>query len=311
MKKIFFLPIAALIMQYSYSQNIKISDLNIPTSPAFVFLDKSPASVEKPATPKALSVSLINIWQESGAVEIAPYWLKDRPAYTFTDNIKNQAPLLQTFALSAATAKTDTSTLISAGLRTQLVRIYSKDIQEKIEVQRRKIVELLSNEELDEEAIKAAKKELNTILAKKELNIEVAGAYSGTSTKATALSANKAGAWLNLRWTPAKSPVDLVFLTRYSWAVGNKAKHSRDSTFFDYGINISCQTDDFDVQLEYVNRRDIAVRKSFDRFVFVANYQVYPGIIAVASLGKEFKKVNNVFSALGVKFGISKEKAKP
>jgi hypothetical protein len=271
-------------------------------------MDKSPASIEKPSSPRALGLSLINVWRNSGAIEFTPYWFKDRPAYTFEDNLKKRSPILQTFAISAATAKEDSNTLIAAGFRTQLVRIYSVTHAAKILAQKRKIVELLSQEnpdDIDQAAVSDAKSELNNLQSKVSFNAELAGAFMGQSGPAKALASTKAGCWLNLRYTPDKFP--LVVLARYSWITGNISPSGKNAAFFDYGANLSYQDKNYDVEVEYVNRRDIDAKQDYDRFALVANYQIMQGIVAVASLGKDFKKVDNIFGILGIKFGISKE----
>ena len=315
MKKTFTIGCCIILAAQSFSQSgtVKLNDLNMPSSPAFVLMDKSPASIEKPSSPRALGLSLINVWKNSGAIEFTPYWFKDRPAYTFEDNLKKQTPILQTFAISAATAKEDSNTLIAAGFRTQLVRIYSAASAAKILAQKKKIVALLSQEnpdDIDQAAVNDAKAELNNLQSKVSFNAELAGAYMGQSGPAKALASTKAGCWLNLRYTPDKFPLDIVVLARYSWTTGNVSVAGNDSAFFDYGANLSYQDKSFDVAIEYVNRRDISAKQGYDRFALVANYQLMPGIVAVASVGKDFKKVDNVFGILGIKFGISKEYAK-
>ena len=165
-------------------------------------------------------------------------------------------------------------------------------------------------EDIDLNAIQEAKKELNNLQSKTTFNVELAGAYMGQSGVKTKLASTKAGFWLNMRYSPDKFPLDFVFLARYSWAAGITSASGKDSAFFDYGVNLSYQNKDFDLEIEYVNRRDFAAKANFDRFALVANYQIIPGIVAVASLGKNFNEVNNVFGLLGVKFGISREFAK-
>ncbi|HEX6170986.1 MAG TPA: hypothetical protein VFZ33_14955 [Chitinophagaceae bacterium] len=315
MKKILLAIIITTAISICYGQvPLKINDMNMPTSPAFVLLEKSPSSIEKPSNPKAFAVSLINVWQNNGALEFAPYWFKNRPAYTFDDNLKKKAPIFQTFGISAATAKTDSIRNLSVGFRTQLLRLYSDIMKNTILSLKNKIVDLLSvedPEDIDLNEIKKAKDSLHNLQSKVTFNTELAAAYMGESSTSKDLASTKAGVWLNIRWTPYKFPLDFVLLARYSWATGANSKSGKDSAFFDYGINLSYQDKEknFDVQLEYVNRRDYSAQSNYDHFALVANYQIIPGIVAVASIGKEFKAVNNVFALLGVKFGISKELA--
>jgi hypothetical protein len=296
---------------FANAQTVPINDLNIPTSPAFVMLGQSPASIEKPSNPKALGLSLINLWQGNGAVEFTPYWLTNKPSYTFSDDVKNKNPIFQTFAFSVATVKEDSATTIAAGFRTQLARSYSKSTIALINTKMGEIVDELSNgDNINETKIKELYNEINNLKSKTNWIVEVAGAYAGRSSSTQSISAYKSGIWAHLKWTPDASLLDFVGLVRYTSCIGNVPKGTSDSTFLDYGINISHQGNDFDMQLEYVNRRDFSIKETYDRLVFVANYQIMPGVVAVASFGKDFTKVNNIFSAIGIKFGLSKEKMK-
>ncbi len=307
----------AILAWYSdyAQQEIKISELSIPTSPGFVLADKAPASIEKPTSPKAFGVSLLNL-REGGAVEVTPYWLVNHPAYTFTDYFKRKMPLLETFNISAATFKTDTTSSVSIGFRTQIVRLYSNKAQEALEAKRSEIVDLLNVEEGGFtprvlEAIEKAKKELSDLKSKVTLNFEIAAAIIGSSTNSSFkdLGSDKSGVWANIRHRPNKFPFDFTALARYSWANNAKPKVGSDSAFFDYGLSVSFQKPKFDLALEYVNRYDLSIKSNTNRLAFVVNYIVYDNIVVVGSFGKNFDKVNNLLTVVGVKFGISNEKA--
>jgi len=95
----------------AHAQAVDIDDLRAPTSPAFVLLDITPASVERPENPKAFTVNLIKTFSRADglpqnyALEVAPYWLTYHPNLTFA---QYQSPgarsLIQTLAISVATA---------------------------------------------------------------------------------------------------------------------------------------------------------------------------------------------------------------
>src|SRR5688572_23131929 len=89
---------------------IEIHDLGIPTAPAFVLLDVTPASVERPESPKAFVLNLLStVSQSEGlprnyALQVAPYWLTSHENLTFGDY---QAPspaesMLRTMSFSVA-----------------------------------------------------------------------------------------------------------------------------------------------------------------------------------------------------------------
>lgn len=296
------------------AQDIKLSDLNIPNSPGFVLADKAPASVEKPTSPKAFGVSLLNL-REGGALEATPYWLVNHPAYTFEDYFKKKFPLLETFNVSVATFKTDTNSSVSIGFRSQIVRLYSKASRNNINSKKAEIVDLLSVEEFtpeDLEKIEKARKELADLKSKVTFNFEIAAAIIGSSTNNSfkGLESNKSGIWVNLRFRHDEFPLDITALARYSWTNNATPKIGTDSVFFDYGFSLSLQKPKFDIALEYINRHNFSIKSNSDRIAAVVNYALSETIVIVGSLGKNFDKVNNVLTVLGVKFGISNEKAK-
>ncbi|MFD1604048.1 hypothetical protein ACFSJW_08925 [Flavobacterium artemisiae] len=75
-----------IIFNANAQQDISIEDLKTPHSPGFQILDIAPTSIERPANPKALGVSLLSLTSsgtvipKNFAMEISPYW------YTKSDN---------------------------------------------------------------------------------------------------------------------------------------------------------------------------------------------------------------------------------
>ncbi len=305
MKKLILLSLLSCSLNVLSQTVPNIDELNVPNSPAFVFLDESPANIEKPTNPKAVALNLINFWEGNGAIEFTPYWLYNHPTYTFNQDVANKTPFWQTFALSAATSKKGDSTYVSGGFRVQLFRQYTDEAD--ILASKAQIALELLNNPIKEAAIKDILKQMNEKRSKIKWNIELAGAFSGIGTSKTDLNSNKIGAWLNVRHTPTGFPVDLVALFRYSSST-DKTELNKDTSVFDYGISLSKQGETFDLQFEYVKRRDMTLDEDYDRMAFIANYQIMPGIVAVASLGKNFENVDNIFTSLGVKFGLSKQK---
>src|SRR3954464_13184446 len=118
MKKTLFITMIAFgtaVKCYAQSKpvdNITLNDLYIPDVPGFVLSDKAPSSVEKPVTPRAFGISLLNLWQ-GGAIDVTPYWLQSKPSYTFDQWIDKKFTVVETFNVSAATFKTDTSSILS------------------------------------------------------------------------------------------------------------------------------------------------------------------------------------------------------
>jgi hypothetical protein len=299
-----------LLVTSAKAQDIEVKDLFIPTSPGLVLADKAPSSVEKPTIPKAFGVSLLNLWQ-GGAVEATPFWFTDKPGLEYEDWIRKKFLLIETFNLSAATFKTDTSSIISAGLRTQLLRIYSKNHIQKLLAQEQKIIGLLTpgiGMDIDTVAMKKAYLELQDMQKKGFFTLELAAAVLGSSGNNSFrdLEANKSGVWANLRWSPSNSMLDFVGVARYSWAVNEVKLGTRDSSFFDYGLSLNYEKGPLNISAEYVKRRDISQKQNADRTTFVATYQLTPNMAIVGSFGKNFAQVDNIIAIFGLNIGLAK-----
>lgn len=107
-------------------------DLQIPNTPAFSILGYEPTSVMRPNSNKKLTSDLLNSFDKEGkllmnlGMEVAPFWLENRPALTreeYLDPNRKQL-FLQTLSLSAATVKDTVSGLnnLGVGFRVQLVQ---------------------------------------------------------------------------------------------------------------------------------------------------------------------------------------------
>jgi len=159
-------------------------------------------------------------------------------------------------------------------------------------------------------AIKDKLSEMELLKTKDLFSVELAGALIGSSPTNSfkGLASSRSGVWLNLRWSPAKSMMDFTGVARYSWANNTEAKVGKDSSFLDLGVALNYQKDKFNLSLEFVSRNDYSVKKNYDRFAFVANYVLSENVIIVASIGKNFSNVDNIVSAFGVKFGVSRSR---
>lgn len=145
--------------------------------------------------------------------------------------------------------------------------------------------------------------------AKINWNIELAATYSCYATSSNEILADKYGFWVHMRHTPKGFPIDFVALARYSKTISHNITIAPETSFTDYGLSLSKQGEDFDLQFEYVNRTDNELKDTYDRVALIANYRIAKGIVAVASIGKDFDEVRNVFSAFGVKFGLGTQKS--
>ncbi len=136
------------------SIDLKLKDLEIPTSPGFMFLDKAPTSIESPKSSKALVLSVINSFESNNgfpqdySIEITPFWflknknmtalkymgLKKRKdndsVFTLKQNYFSNPFKNTSFSFAFTTAKdsiTDKDLKnISFGLRTNILAIRSR-----------------------------------------------------------------------------------------------------------------------------------------------------------------------------------------
>ncbi len=324
MKKVKLLILISIIVAHTNAQDktlhTNVSDLYIPDVPGFVLSDKAPTAVDKPSNPRAFGISLLNL-RNGGAVEVTPFWLVNNPAYTFEKWMKNKFPVIETFNLSAATFKTDTTSVLSAGFRTQLFRIYSKTTLTEIFDIKKQIVNLLipkldSNDnpiDLTYADSLAAFKKLDEIAEAKKKGffvVELAGAIIGSSKNNSfkQLASDKSGLWLNLRWAPVIVPLNITGVARYSWANNTNPKIGKDSSFFDIGVSLNYELRKLNIAAEYVYRKDLSVNKNYARFAFVGNYALTENIILVTSIGKNFGNVEDMITLVGIKLAVSRSK---
>ena len=288
------------------AQDISISQLSMPSSPGWVLADKAPASIEKPTTPRAFGVSLLNLLQGS-AVEVTPFWFASKPDLEYSDWIRKKSLFIETFNISAATFKTDTNSLLSVGVRTQVIRIFSKEQLTRLKEQEDRIIELLvsrdNNGNLDLPAIAKAHDQLEQLQNRGLFSVELAGAYLGNSTTFTFkdLQSSKAGIWGNIRWSPAKSQLDFVALARYAWSVNTLT----DTTFLDYGLSVNYETVKFNIAIELVKRHNFTLKENLHRLALLANYQINKNLSIVASVGRNFEKENTLFTLFGLNISLA------
>lgn len=98
--------------QAAGGQTVEIDDLRSPTAPAFVLLNVTPASIERPQNPRALTLNLLSSaaqgqgFPRNYALEVAPYWLTSHPNLTFDEYGRPTIAdsILRTLSFSVATA---------------------------------------------------------------------------------------------------------------------------------------------------------------------------------------------------------------
>jgi len=299
--------------------DVKIADLNIPEVPGFVLSDKAPASVDKPLNPRAFALNLLNL-REGGALQVTPFWLVNQPAYTFDRWLGNKFPVLETFNLSTATFKTDTTSVVSIGFKSQVFRLYSKTSKAdilaiKAEIQKLATPKVVNDVALDvtpADSVLIVKKlaELGELKKRGYFGVEVAGAIAGASNNGSfkKLQSQKSGVWVNVVLSPSIIPLSIVGVARYSWANNVQPKSSKDSSFLDFGLSLNYENKKLTLSGEILSRKDFSINKNYTRFAFIGNYALTENIVLVASLGKNFSDTENIITSFGIRFGLSRTK---
>ena len=142
-----FIIILFLVTIKFFSQetnNIKITDLELPNAPAFTILDYSPTIITTPSTTQAFTLSLINNINSSNgfptdyALEFTPYWVlsqkkKNLTDYYIKENERTYSKLYKYLSFSLAAVKKDTIQNVSIGIRTNLITVNRKERQNAVD----------------------------------------------------------------------------------------------------------------------------------------------------------------------------------
>ncbi len=120
---------------------VKLTDLEVPSSPAFMLLDVGPTVIERPGTAKAFALGIVNSVSENGglpqnyAVEFTPYWFFRHPelsslkylGYNASTDKQNIFSNIPKGAFSLAMVQSKDSMLstqnVSFGFRTNLITV--------------------------------------------------------------------------------------------------------------------------------------------------------------------------------------------
>lgn len=310
MKKLLIIILLVASKAAFAQEKVTLNDLYIPNAPGLTLADKSPASIDKPSTPRAFALSLINLGQ-GGALEVTPFWLKNKPNYTYDQWLAKKIFIVESFNFSIANYKSEGTFTFAPGIRTQVFRLFLPRTVSALKIQKNILVGLLSVPVPDTAAVNKAKRDLFEIAKKGFFTVDIAAATLGTSNERPLkdLDFTRTGLWTNLRWSPFNFPVGVVGLARYSWAAG-KIKSGRDSSFIDFGAGLNYVKDKFDLSAEYVNRKDNAANEHYTRLTLIANYAITDNIILVASSGKDLKAGDELITLFGIKFGLVRSKEK-
>jgi hypothetical protein len=292
-----------------------------------VLLDVAPASVERPETPKQLTLNLLNsIASDAGfphnyALEVAPYWLASHPTLTF-DEYQNPGvwqSIAQTFAVSVATSPIPGASASADPLGTNLglgvrVSIYNGRANPGVERLVREL-EAVNFKILDEEArarqsgTPADAKALLAEASELALRIQAADAervgffltvaggqvWSYPDDNVRNFDVGRRGFWVTpaYRWRgcaadeSCESSFDLIGVVR---ALREPARDAR----WDVGGRLLWKiTRPFSISAEALRRYDTSdvVTEDTDsnRFVGMLEYRIREDLILFGSFGQDFE----------------------
>ncbi len=310
---LFFILLNTLLNQQLLAQTnsdyLEFSNLETPTSPGLILFDETPSSIEKPTTPQGLGLSLLGLGQNGGALEFAPYWLKDHPELTAKQMYTDKTPILSHFGISIAAINTDTLSFISGGLRTRVFQSYGKNVG-KLNNIKTQIENALSDG--DFEKVDSLRKEYVSITEKPIFNIGLAAALGASSSTNSYddLELNRWAVWMSLNFRPKGNDFYFTVLSRY---INNENYEGTNvkAGLVDLGTRLNYDILKFTVSLEYVHRMNFT-RNIFDdyRLAVIGSYKLIDNIFITSTFGKNFSDVNNIIALAGLNFGFSQKKVK-
>lgn len=326
--------------QDTNSNEISITDLEIPNAPALSVLDASNTVIETPKNIKALTSSLINNLGNNFAIEVTPYFFlkKNKNYYDFNgykiveDKYIEKGALsaiYPSFSVSIASVKKDSANYLSFGMRTNLLKIKNRkqtEIFVKAEkLYNEKIYPLYTNstpEELQKsEEYKKASKEYNDVLdviIKPLVSIDVAAAYSQfyLNNSYSNEFKGKSGAWVTISYNYLLNSNDeknFQYLSIYALGRYLNDKNHPDSTTNEFkeknqkdlGGKVELELDNFSFAYEYIKR---ASEKDNYRSVGTIKYKISNDIVLNGGFGKNFEKTDNLVTFLGINWGVDLDK---
>lgn len=296
--------------------SISFEQLQTPTSPGFILLDKAPSSIERPTTPQGFGISVLGLLQGAGgSMEFAPFWLVNHPGLTVEEMYQNPFPLLYHFSISVATVKTDSSGYLSGGIRTRLFQSYSKKSLAKLDSLKHEISIALADldvEHPDFTRLEILQQQYASCISTPVFTIDVAaaiGAWSPDNSIKT-MDLSRWAAWLSFNWRPKAKDFYATALLRYLFN-DNYLNYEAKTNLMDAGLRLNYDVSKFCMSLEYLQRFDFGNASGSDfRLAIVGNYAYSRNIYLTVTVGKNFSEVNNLIALAGINFGISRSKIK-
>jgi hypothetical protein len=315
MKRIITILSICSISATVWSQQLPdLTELRTPASPGFILSDQTPSSIERPTTPQGLAVGIISL-QQGGALETAPFWLTNHIDYKFNNLAFNAFPIPETFSLSVSSNRGDSVSMLSAGARVQLLKLWSASSRKSVEDLRDSIVDLLNDVDPDtmdpnlESRIQDMSRRLSKMVQKPTLVVEAATAILGSTAENNFnnLKRSRVGVWTSINFNPSVNlPLSFVGLARY---VDNPyfGEYARNTKIFDYGLRVVYGLNRLGISGEYIQRSELSNNINYNRLAAIVEYKLYEGIYATATFGKNYSEISNIIALFGVNLGMSKK----
>ncbi len=344
MKNLILLVFIIVFPLLCHSQ-IEIKDIEIPTAPALSMLNASNTLLETPKSVKALTSSLANGLGNNFAIEFAPYFFlkKNKSYYDFNGYYVKDRKYIEksifndvysNFSISVASIKKDTTTSISIGFRTTLVKIKNKKQKDYFitadEYYKEKIYKpFYENPNIDIDELKNnqdyinAEKEYNKLMGNIDILkplfiINTAFGYSQVylGNKYATAQKDKVSGWITMSYNNLLNPTEDD--NHQYFSIYLLGRFLNDNMFFDKSINqfitknnidiggkVELEFNDLSFGYEYVARTNEANNY---RSVGSIKYKISKELFLNGGFGKNFEKNDNLVSFLGINWGIDLDK---
>jgi hypothetical protein len=297
-----------------------------------VLLGVEPTAIERPTTPRAFAVSVLEAaggggtLPENYAVEVAPYWLRPHPTLELKDyyNAGFLKAVQQTFSLSLATVRDSTSTRVGIGFRTSPRAGTAPDTVRKLMTKLDGVMdEILTLRQRLRNAKTAAdsaaiKTELATAReSARPLAVEIASrdnervgfmvqlaggaGFNYPQSEFDRGTVDRWGIWGTIAYRLEQPDVHLMAVTR---VLRNETE--AEPNLFDTGGRVYFQLERLGISAEFVRRTPSEGSGSSNRTVGLLEYRATDDLYVTASFGKDYKQADDdrspVVAALGLNF---------
>ena len=350
--------LAQLISYGQYKESITLKELEVPESPAMTLLDESPSIVNRPNSPRAFILSIVNSFQgdysglpRNYAVEFTPFWFFSHEKMNFfryaglTEKGMNPFSAIKMTSISIAYINKDgkdeqpTTSNISIGLRTTLLRFYGNDYHQQLieanlysqgrlkrlrDAQRAagatqslltdnpKLYHQILKRVLDSVANSDSLLEMVSKLKEKPLfAIDGAVAYNAyfTDNDFSSNTSGRFGAWVTLNYAQKFSKNSTNYINLYG--VGRFISDNRPTDddlkmerreYFDFGGKLEFEFDKLTLGYEFIRR--VSDGEGTYRSSGLLKYKISDELYITGAFGRNFGDSDNLITLLGINWGL-------